>query len=470
MRVTVLGKSPSWQDAGGACSGTITIRQGPVMLPASHPAAGLQGATGVPRSELLIAHRSTSPGAPPRWASWFAAVGRSLGDQAITALAGSAGLPSEWDRARPPPIRPDAGTWTMRNPQALLFLLVVPVFLIIRHLLMRRLPSHHRQRTYRLRWVRPTVISLALVVGALWTAKPVKLTAAEVATDDLTTWTTHLPIAPSMEVLRWRGCFADDLVRGWVGRIDGTMARTRTGAAIPADQPVRDWLGKYDVDQRHTAEDRWREDTAPAPTQRVWRRTKDGAEEFFLLAQDERGFDCVLWQEQSRGASVHARWLEAAGDPALSRAARRMLRRHLLSRRIPDDQRAEAAVRLRDDPDAAEVAMLAELPDASAGERAFAQAARYAYGREPIPPASTQPTWSQLARNASVTLDGRPTLLQAGETFVLVLSRPAGGGEVVARSPAGHARCAIAADGSASLALSDGSTLALAAGNLVTWR
>ena len=272
-----------------------------------------------------------------------------------------------------------------------------------------------------------------------------------------------------MDVLRWRGCFADDLVRGWVGRIGGTVALDRTGNPISADKPVLDLLSKYNADEKHEDKDRWREDPSPSADQRVWRREKDGAEECFLLAKDDRGFDCVLWQEQTRGASVQSRWLEAAEDPALAVAARRLLRRHVLSPRIPDDQRAEAATVLRQNPDAAEVAMLAELPDASDGEKNFALAARYAYGREASAPTIDDPKWARLTRGSAVTLDGRPTLLQAGDTYILVLYRPDGGGEVVARSAKAHVRVPIGIDGSATVTLADGS-LALATGHVVTWR
>ena len=177
----------------------------------------------------------------------------------------------------------------------------------------------------------------------------------------------------------------------------------------------------------------------------------------------------MLWQEQTRGASVQSRWLEAAEDPALAVAARRLLRRHVLSPRIPDDQRAEAATVLRQNPDAAEVAMLAELPDASDGEKNFALAARYAYGREASAPTIDDPKWARLTRGSAVTLDGRPTLLQAGDTYILVLYRPDGGGEVVARSAKAHVRVPIGIDGSATVTLADGS-LALATGHVVTWR
>jgi hypothetical protein len=455
---------------GGLCRATVHLRQEPVVLPAVHPAAGLQGATGVPMAEFRIAHASHGTGDAAHWANWFAAVGRSIGDQAIAALAGPAGLPGEWDRGRPAPIRPEAGSWTIRQPRALLFLLVVPVFLVARLLALRRLRPDHRQRTYRWRWLRPTVISLALVAGAVWTARPARLTPQESAPDVLATWTSHLPIAPSMEVLRWRGCFADDLVRGWVGRIGGTVAIDRGGVEIPADKPVLDWLGKYEEKPGKEDPARWHREPPVDGEPRIWRHEKDHAEELFMLARDARGFDCVLWQEQTQAASVHARWLDAADDPALARPARRLLRRHLLSPRIPDDQRADAAAILRRDPDAAEVAMLAELPDASAGEKAFAQAARYAYGREEAPPAVEEPRWTRLAKGAEVHFDGRPTLVQAGEVYALVLPRPDGGGELVARSPAGEARTALAADGTVSLALPGGGTLAVAAGDLITWR
>jgi ribonuclease BN (tRNA processing enzyme) len=32
LRITVLGKSPSWQDAGGACSGSLIETEGTTVL------------------------------------------------------------------------------------------------------------------------------------------------------------------------------------------------------------------------------------------------------------------------------------------------------------------------------------------------------------------------------------------------------------------------------------------------------
>jgi len=456
--------------AGGPCSGTVHIHQEPVALPDAHPASGLQGSTGVARIDLRIDHTSSGPGGSrPRWAEWFAAVGRSIGDQIIASLAGPTGLPQEWDRARPGAMLSDAGTWTFGNPQALYFILVIPVYLLLRLTMLKRLPVDHRQRAGRWRLLRPIGMSVVLLVLAVASSQPHRRPDIVSSSDPLITWTKHLPIAPSMDVLRWRGCFADDLVRGWVGRIGGTTALDRGGKSIPAETQVLAWLGKYAVDDQHEDVSRWQEDPSPSTGQRIWRHEKDGNEECFLLAKDDHGFDCVLWQEQTRGASVQARWLEAAEDPTYARAARRLLRRHLLCPRIPDDQRAEAAVVLRRNPDAAEVAMLAELPDASEGEKDFARAARYAYGREVEAPTVEDPKWTRLTRGSAVTLDGRPTLLQAGDTYVLVLYRPDGGGEVVVRSSASWVRVPIGMDGTATVSLGD-SVLVLAADNVVSWR
>lgn len=463
LRVATLAADPPGERPR-ALNATVRVRQEPILLPAGHPAAGLQGASGVPTMEFIIAHRSEPDRSPPRWATWYAGVGRAIAGAALQPLGVADGLPAEWDRPRVVPPAP-VESRRFARPAFLWLLAVVPVFLVLRWLAWRRLPTDHPARARRRSWLRPVLLAVGLAAVAVMSAQPQRRPPPPSPTAPDGPWTRHLPIPPQLEVLRWRGAYEDDLVRGWTGRIVGTTTFDRAGRPIPAIQPVLKLLAKYDVEPGQAAaaaSDRWQEASEPGSPVRIFTRHKDGAEELFSIAEDPAGWDCVLWQELSRPASEIDAWTTAATDPDTARAARRKLRRHLLSPRLPADQAAEAVALLRRDPDAAEVAMLAETPFATEGEKRFAQAARWCFGREAEPPhADATPGWKVLPRGMPVLMSSRPAMVQVEETFVLVLAGAKGAGLVVARSPAGSARQELATDRPFTMALPGGATLAI---------
>src|SRR5690606_5419775 len=144
-------------------------------------------------------------------------------------------------------------------------------------------------------------------------------------------------------------------------------------------------------------------------------------------------WDCVLWQEQPKANSIQDSWCDAVVDGEHVAIARQKLRRHLLATRIPEDQRARARTLLRRDPDAVEVAMLAETSDASAGERSYAAQARWVLGRaERSTPGEVH--WLQLGVGETVACDGRSILVELGSAMGLVLLGFGDQGEMILRS------------------------------------
>lgn len=454
VRADPLGAQP------GPWGGSVRVRQRAVLLPAGHPAAGLQGAAGVPERELVVEHRGR-PRELAQWPQWWAAVGRGTAGEILRELGVGERLPVEWDRAPVPP-RPEPGPlFAFHRPAWLLVALLAPAFLLLHRWIRRRLPADHPAHQRRFAWLRPVLYAVAAVAVAARMSEP-RIRSEPVAAPNAHGWTTHLPFPIQADVLRWQGAFEDDLVRGWTGRIAGTTTLDRKLEEQSALEPVLKVLAKYTVEEgQQDTRDRWVEVSAPGAGVRTFRREKDGVEELMSLAATGDGWDCVLWQERARPASVLDDWTRAAkaGDDA----ARRRLRRHLLSPRLPQDQFTEIVEFLRRDPDAAEVAMLAETPVAWPGERGFARAARWVLGREETPVAEGdqgERMWTSLLAGVPNRTDARPLLVQVRETLALLLPT-AGGGVVIARSPAGRAEFALPASGTAVFDLPGGGALAV---------
>lgn len=446
--------------ADGSLSGIVSIHQHEVRLPARHPAAGLMEASSVQERSWRIKHQST-PSAGVAWPHRWAAIGRALADTVLKDLGVLDRLPQEWDRMRPVVPAGKAIPYAWHQPGRLWLLFAVPVFLIVRILASRRLPADHRSRTGWRSW-RPWIIATALTVMIVISSGPYRVgpTARDVP---LSSWSVHLPLPPNLEVLRWNGCFEHDLVRGWVGRIQGKTTADRMGRPISALEPLQRLLSKKQADDgaaREAEDGLWREEIAPFPDALLFGRNRGGVDEFILVLPDDEGWDCVLWQEQGRANTVQASWLDAVDEPELVRVARRKLRRHLLTPRIPADQHDEAVELLREDPDVTEVAMLAELPTATAGEKIHAATARWVLGRSDRPTAGER-TWAVLSAGETVAVDGRPLLFAVGDAVGLVLLGPDGRGELVLRDATGVSSAPIADAQGASITRPDGITVSI---------
>jgi hypothetical protein len=144
-------------------------------------------------------------------------------------------------------------------------------------------------------------------------------------------WGTRLPEPPQVDVLHWRAAFQHELMRGWIGRIDGVTTTDREGNAKPTVARLQDRLAKGG----------WvRDDLSSTEKQELWSRARGGPPASLTIRPDAGGADVVFWQEWPHAAEVFQQWLDAAagGDAQ----ARDRLRRHLRCEAIPADERARA--------------------------------------------------------------------------------------------------------------------------------
>jgi hypothetical protein len=160
-------------------------------------------------------------------------------------------------------------------------------------------------------------------------------------------WENFLPQPPLHAVVRWHGAMQDDLVRGWFGEIRGTTTLDKAGAEASALAPLEKLLKSG----------MWEESSVPGAALRTWSRERDGTMFWFGCQSMPTGWQLTMWQERSEPSRRFDEWFDSAqvGDAA----ARRNLRRHLLCASIPDAQRLEAATLLKQNPSAAESAMIA---------------------------------------------------------------------------------------------------------------
>ncbi len=139
--------------------------------------------------------------------------------------------------------------------------------------------------------------------------------------------------------LRWTAAFQDDLVRGWIGRIDGRTTTTRNGSLEPAVAAL----------ERRLADAKTWEPLPPTGPWRTWRRraepeTGSGPPWTVSLRETATGWEVNQWQLRPHPAALIQAWIAAArtGD-AIARAT---LDRVKDIPRIPDDLRQGIAAAL----------------------------------------------------------------------------------------------------------------------------
>lgn len=456
---TVSGGTPD--PATHTITGVLEISQEEIRLPEWHPAAGLQGALRLQPITWSVTVNNTVE-TPGSWSQRWAAIGRDIGNAVLADLGITDRVPKEWDRYRP---TPPEGRWIpyfFIEPSRLWLLFIIPIFLTIRLWAGSRLPEGHRGRRP---WARrrPWIIAVALTAVVIVYSGPHRV--ASTAKDvPLSSWSTHLPLPPNLEVLRWQGCFEDDLVRGWVGRINTKITYDRMSRPISADQPLLKLLSKRQADDgsaRELGDGLWREEASPIAGSTLFGRSRQDIDEFIMVIPDDQGWGCVLWQEQPKANSIHDSWLDAAAQGDHIRIARQKLRRHLLTPRIPEDQQQAAIALLRQDPDAAEVAMLGQTLDARVGEQQFAATARWVLGRGERPAAiEGARTWANLGLGEPVVFDGRPILVGIGDDAAgLAMIGPDHDGELYVRSGGQRLRTAIETEKGGWITIPDGPTL-----------
>ncbi len=141
------------------------------------------------------------------------------------------------------------------------------------------------------------------------------------------------------DALRWTAAFQDDLVRGWIGRIDGRTTTTRNGSPEPA---------VAELERRLADRKTWE----PLPTNGPWRtwRRSTGPEQdagppwTVSVRETTAGWEVNQWQPRPHPAALIQTWITAArsGD-AIARAS---LDRVKDIPRVPDDLRQAIAAAL----------------------------------------------------------------------------------------------------------------------------
>ncbi|MCK6491604.1 MAG: hypothetical protein L6R48_25425, partial [Planctomycetes bacterium] len=157
----------------------------------------------------------------------------------------------------------------------------------------------------------------------------------------------RIPQPPGADELRWQGAFQFPLVRGWVGAVEQATTTNRTGAAIPALQPLLKrlarggWQGQLLAGGAPVQNQDGALSAGGAPveiSQVAWVRDHDGLPAELRFVPAGAGWRLELWQVRPQPAQVVQQWREraAAGDAA----ARALLERHRATAGIPADLRA----------------------------------------------------------------------------------------------------------------------------------
>ncbi|MDA3959237.1 MAG: hypothetical protein PF961_00480 [Planctomycetota bacterium] len=229
------------------------------------------------------------------------------------------------------------------------------------------------------------------------------------ASNEALAWTSLPGNPPNASVDRWYGSWQGPLVRGWGGAIIGrTVPVTKEGTIVPTIDLLNKVMGKGRWQDPEQDEERW-----------LWRSIKEeGDFEYAIASARAWGWRLSVLGRHDKALEIAVGWLTGAeqGD----QRDRAQLRRHLLAQGLPNSWREPAAKLLRTKPDAAEMAVLGRLPDATEAEQAASETIDWIRGLSqdkpmPVPAQALPADW-----------DGRPFLIST-----------ANGPAVVSRSAAG---------------------------------
>ena len=238
-------------------------------------------------------------------------------------------------------------------------------------------------------------------------------------------WDSQIPQQSSHTVVRWFGSIQSPLIRGWAGSLIGQRARYRG--------MERDSMELF---AEHLARGQWEPRHAQAANQALlqgeWRNERFGSLQRLWMQGGDFGWDVLGVEPHPNPSDLFQGWLNAAqsGD----RVARVQLRRHLTTPFFTDEQRSAAQARLRINPDAKELAMLGELPDATESERSAKHLAQWVFGFEKGF-FEEERNLPRLSPAESTPWDGRSKLIEGPAQMVFFVQQLSGNIEIRWRSP-----------------------------------
>ena len=220
-------------------------------------------------------------------------------------------------------------------------------------------------------------------------------------------WSSTLDAAPDAKVGRWLMGWQTPLVRGWTGAIIVTERfNSRTG---DQDSTLELYAEKLEKGG-------WKSLDPEATNNLRWEGGGRGIFHRFAADRESYGWQLNTWQLNPQAGSLHAAWLDAAYKGKA--VARRQIARHLAVTAVPDKQQESARKFLRDDPDAAEAALLGFASDATEDEKSAADWAGWIRGKIADKPPGMPD--SSIMLEASDAWDGRPRFCYMGSGLGMV--------------------------------------------------
>ena len=262
--------------------------------------------------------------------------------------------------------------------------------------------------------------------------------------NDAGAWEQTLGGPPTASVQRWYGVFQQPLVRGWGGAIIGTQVPvTKKGTVSPTIELFEKVMAKgmWDLSKEDEG-------------YRQWKGNESAVFEYTIAQRSDWGWRLSVMERNPQALQVADAWLAQAGTGDAT--ARIQLRRHLLCAGLSEDWRNSAVGILRTDPDAAEVAMLGLLPDATTQERAMTALVHWVRGISDVAPGP------EAAVPATAPIGGRPVALAVPGRAAVVTRLADGRYQFWYRQAGGQPQHGIAAQFPTESGLTiDGETLTL---------
>ncbi len=157
-----------------------------------------------------------------------------------------------------------------------------------------------------------------------------------ISKDTMPDWGSTMASPPRLTELRWNAAFQRDLLRGWIGRIDGLQTVDHDDKPITSRARLEELL-------RHGQWQKQPEDGAYS----IWHRENDDA--WLSIRSDDGGHDVAVWWERPHAAELFSQWLDAAVDgvePKIEHQARLQDRDIAAAAPTPQEERGRARAQL----------------------------------------------------------------------------------------------------------------------------